>query len=306
MAPPRTIAVFVLGALWALSPALSADQRASATAQAMSLLRKAQQVVAGSVTVTSLALEGRQLPLPAFIFARGGGEPDTAGARTAEWLFMLPDRYRSTSIGASELSYRGFSGERPLLGAKSLSPGVKVGVGAPGLTFIPAQRVVAARLLLGILGTIDGPLRLNVALDPSGSLRVTGPNDFECFVDLDPASAAPLRVRYFDTVGFAYSGTTGQVSGDSGGGGSGARGGSGGIRGGSGSGRSFSSGPPERAEISITFDDRRRVGGVLMPHRITTTARSIATGNEETREEIRFERVTVNPPLTVEDIEREL
>ncbi len=298
----RRLALVVSGTVLCLSTVSWADRGTIAAEQGTSILLKARQAVSGDVTVTALALEGQRR----FAFLPENGTLTPKVTATLELLFMLPDRYRQTSIDTGSATYAGFSGDLPLSGAKSLSPGVRIGVGTPGAEFVPRQRVVAARLLLGMLGITDGPLRLTARADATGAIRVTGPGEFDGFVDLDPATGAPRRVRYIDMVGFVSKGTSGPASGSAQGDGSAAGGRGGSSAGSSGSGRSFTSGPPERAEITISFDDRRPVDRVMIPHRITTRARSLATGDEETREELHVERVTVNPPLTVADIEREL
>lgn len=61
-------------------------------------------------------------------------------------------------------------------------------------------------------------------------------------------------------------------------------------------------GLPQRVEyeaskrrVSIAFGDRRKVGGVLLPHTITTTLDGMPL------EEIRVSEITINPPLTKAD-----
>jgi hypothetical protein len=50
-------------------------------------------------------------------------------------------------------------------------------------------------------------------------------------------------------------------------------------------------------EIAITFHDHRAVDGILLPHRITTTA----VAENALLWELRFEKVLVNPPLIAAD-----
>jgi len=54
----------------------------------------------------------------------------------------------------------------------------------------------------------------------------------------------------------------------------------------------------EQTAISIAFGDRRPVGGLLWPHRITTTR------DGETIDDLFLEEIEVNPPLTAEAFER--
>jgi hypothetical protein len=55
----------------------------------------------------------------------------------------------------------------------------------------------------------------------------------------------------------------------------------------------------DRAVLTTAFSDRRSVGGVQMPYRMVTTA-----GADRIVDELRFDQVAVNPPLTKADFSR--
>jgi hypothetical protein len=241
--------------------------------QASAPLNRAHQAVTGGVTVKSLALEGAHAMSTELMKV-----PPSAPVGREELLFLFPDQYRQMIINPSMWSYHGFSGHTPLLGAKMLDPNGHADAGTPAPNFVDVQRLTAARLLLGILGDAGGVLSANASPTGAGTLHLVGANDFDCLLDLDPATGMPLRVRYADLVGFLPPFDPTQ--------------------------KLWRSDPPERAEVTITFSDRRPVDGVRLPHRITTTARSLSTGRENLREELRFERVLVNPPLTAADFLR--
>jgi hypothetical protein len=54
----------------------------------------------------------------------------------------------------------------------------------------------------------------------------------------------------------------------------------------------------------MAFGDRRLTDGVKLPHRVTTTARSLARGARSISEDFTFTKVFVNPPLTPADLSK--
>lgn len=249
------------------------DQRAQREAQSTSPLNRAHRAVTGGATVKSLALEGPRAVATDLMMV-----PPSAPVQRVELLFLLPDQYRQTLANPSMMSYHGFSGNAPLLGAKALQPNTHADAGTPAPNFVGTQRTIAARLLFGILGDATGVMNANASAANANTLHLVGPNDFDCLLDLDPATGVPLRLRYTSTVPFLPPFDPNQ--------------------------KNWRSDPAERAEVTVTFADRRMIDGVRLPFRITTTARSLATGRENILEELRFERVLVNPPLTAADFSR--
>jgi hypothetical protein len=55
--------------------------------------------------------------------------------------------------------------------------------------------------------------------------------------------------------------------------------------------------PPESVEVTLTFEDRRTVDGFSLPFRIRQTARGV------TFQDIKFDSILVNPPLTAAEFE---
>lgn len=235
-----------------------------------SSLQKAQRAVAGNVNVKSLALEGSRASAPQL-----RSVPPLAPVERVEVLYLLPAHYRQLLVNPSMMSYRGFSRDAPLSGAKALQQNVHADAGTPAVNFVETQRVVAARLAFGILGGAGGIMAVTASAAGANIWHLVGPNNFDCLLDLDPATGMPLRVRYTGMIGFMPPFDPTQ--------------------------KQWRSDPPERAEVTMTFADRRLIDGVQVPFRVTTTARSLSTGRQEIREELRFEQVRVNPPLTPAD-----
>ena len=238
-----------------------------------SSLQKAQRAVSGNVSVKSLALEGSRASA-----AELRSVPPRAPVERVEVLYLLPGHYRQLQVNPSMMSYRGFSRDAPLLGAKALQPNAHADAGTPAVNFVETQRVVAARLAFGILGDAGGIMAVTASAAGANIWHLVGPSDFDCLLDLDPTTGMPLRVRYNGMVGFLPPFDPNQ--------------------------KNWRSDPPERAEVTMTFADRRPIDGVQVPFRVTTTARSLSTGRQDIREELRFEQVRVNPPLTPADFSR--
>ena len=260
-------------ALLCAPPSLVAARPGQRPVPATSSMQKAPRAVSGNVTVKALALEGSRATGPELMMV-----PPRAPGWRVELLFLLPEQYRQMFVSASMMSYGGFSRDVPLLGAKALQPNVSADAGTPAANFVDKQRVMAARLAFGILGDAGGIMQVTATPAGAGSWHLVGANDFDCLIDLDPATGVPLRVRYTDQVGFLPPFDPAE--------------------------KQWRSDPPERAEITITFADRRSIDGVLLPFRVTTTARSLSTNRTNIREDIRFERVRVNPALTPADFSR--
>ena len=200
--------------------------------------------------------------------------PPMAPKGRVELLFLLPEHYRQMFVGPSMMSRRFLAGTC----RSSSAPGeCHADAGTPAANFVETQRAVAAAPLRDS-GDAGGIKQVTATPAGAGTWHLVGANGFDCLIDLDRATGLPLSVRYTDMVGFLppYDPTEKQWRSD----------------------------PPERAEVTITFADRRLIDGVHLPFRITTTARSLSTGRKNTREEIRFERVRVNPPLTAADFSR--
>lgn len=260
-------------ALLCAAPSLVAARQGQRPIQAPSLMQKAPRAVSGSVTVKSLALEGSRATGPELMMV-----PPIAPMGRVELLFLLPEQYRQMLVSPNMMSYRGFSRDVPLLGAKVLQSNTHADAGTPATNFVDTQRVVAARLVFGILGDAGGIMHVTATPAGPGTWHLVGANDFDCLIDLDRATGVPLRVRYTDLVGFLPPFEPAE--------------------------KQWRSDPPERAEVTITFTDRRLIDGVQLPFRVTTTARSLSSGRQNMGEDVRFEHVRVNPPLIPADFSR--
>ncbi len=189
------------------------------------------------------------------------GEPESLDIR-----ILLPDRYLRTENNGRVLKTAGFNGDELLNGVHALIPGDSFG-SSYGPDQIVTERVRLTRLLTGLLATSSPVLPLT-ARPGTGSTAVglTGPNGLTWTLDLDPSTSLPSRLRFEGNV---YTPSAG----------------------------SRMSGPPTptRGEITMTFGERRNTDGLNLPYRITTSAAGV------TSEDIRLQRIVVNPPLTIKD-----
>ena len=234
-----------------------------------------QKAVSGATKIESLILEGGiRIGIDT---GTGQLTPDPA---PIEMRLLPPAHY----LRAYETAYRGvfttlhqdgFRGPAPLYASTPLQPGTTSSSSPVGDAYVSAQRAAAARLFLGVTGMLEGPLVLKVEPGIAAStLHVTGPDNFDCDVDVAADTGTPLRVRYEGSSFFYTPPAEGQRRADQ---------------------------WVDKAEFTLGFADRRPVGGVLVPYAITLTARSLRTGQSYVTEEIRLERARVNPPLTVSD-----
>lgn len=228
------------------------------------------RAVAGNLKVSTFEFRGRVL---SGVDGRTGRFPDSfvgelsVKLRPPDAFIRIEDRQYSTSTN-------GYAGSTPLFDVTYKAGGAG-SAGFDKATYVPEQRAAAARLALGILGVLNGPLPLRAErLGASNTFRMTGPDSFDCFVDVAADTGLPLRVRYTRT-SFFYTPPA--------------------------AGEAFAARRSERAEMVLTFADRRRVDGVLVPYSIDTTARSLVTGESLKTEEIKVSEARVNPPLAASD-----
>ncbi|MEX2270151.1 MAG: hypothetical protein WD690_01680 [Vicinamibacterales bacterium] len=190
--------------------------------------------------------------------------------------FGFPDRYVRVDEREGTLQRGGFYGLKPIHEIKALSPDVRVGVNPPTPDFVERQKVPVAHWLLGMLTDTKGMLDVKVAPVPGSPnlLLATGPGMFSARIDLDAASGMPLRVRYDDKLFIRQPLTAEDRK----------------------AGR-MQRGQNEDVEVIITFEDRRAVDGLMLPHRIVRTVKGVRW------EEIRFQTIAVNTPLTAADFQ---
>lgn len=178
---------------------------------------------------------------------------------------LLPDNYLRIVTDATSERRSGFAGNKLLNAHRALKPGDSFGA-TYGPEQIGLERAWLARFMLGLLAQKIPVIPIALRRASAASIEVTGPESFAAFLDLDETTRAPLRVRYQGPVRFPEPGSLGPP-------------------------------PPQQAEIVWTFQDRRDEGGLRLPHRITRTVRDI------TFEDMRFEKIVVNPRLAAKDFE---
>jgi len=219
-----------------------------------SLLEAGRRAVGGTAAggVRSLVVQGRRRVLI-------GSTGKLSEPRPLEIRILLPDRYLRITVDGPSESRFGFAGTELLNSIRALKPGDSFGA-TWGPEQIGIERAWFARFLLGMLSHTTAVAHLKVHPSAATSVEVTGDDGFSAFVDFDESTNTPLRVRHVGNVHFPVPGSTMPP-------------------------------PPEKAEVIWTFQDRRLVGGLRLPHRVTRMARDV------TLEEMVFEKFEINPPL---------
>jgi len=241
------------------------------------MLRAARDAMGGDATVR--ALKGLRLTGTEWSsqFVRGGYTLDTEEGY--ELRIALPDRFLEISIFPSPLSSeirKGFVGDRMIssMGGRSTDP-------QSNATYI---RKRAAEHLLLLLARTESWSGLTFEATGPNVLQARGLDGYAARLEFDPGTHLLSKLIYRQRRQVRTPNTIlrrGQPAAPRGASGGGAGGGS-------------SSDLPE-VEITVTLNDRRQVGGILLPHRITTTAQNIVLW------ELRFESIVVNPTFTEAD-----
>jgi hypothetical protein len=177
-----------------------------------------------------------------------------------EMRLVFPSRYVRIDETPAAVRRTGFDGTTAIwqLVAK---PGATVKSGPPGEDFVARQRARVARLLLGMIADTKDVLTVSARAADGGRVRVTGPDGFDALIECD-AVGLPVRLTYQDNV---Y------------------------VPGGMGSMAQ------ERTEVTMLFEDRKRVDGLTLPHRI----RLVAAARQ--LDEWRFEKIVLNPKFADAD-----
>jgi hypothetical protein len=241
------------------SSALSAPQSRQSTPEAA--LASAREALGGAhvAGVKSLVLQGESQTVN---LANSQMNPPAL----LEIRVLLPDRYLRIDMTETIEQRSGFSGETVLNAIKPRKPDVNVG-GSWGPEQIKTERYAIARLMLGLLARTDMLQGLRPAAANADSIAFEAPDGFAATLELDPSTRAPVRLLYRSFVRFPPP-----------------------------AGQPIKGLPPGTdADVTIAFSERRAVGGVLLPHRITTTAR------EFTLSDLRFHKIVVNTALAPED-----
>jgi hypothetical protein len=242
-----------------VSSTVSAAQTRRATPEAA--LASAREALGGAhvLGVKSLLLQGESQALN---LANSQMSPPSL----LEIRVLLPDHYLRIDMTETIERRSGFSGETVLNAIKPLKPDVNVS-GSWGPEQIKTERYTISRLILGLLARTD----VLQGLRPSGAsgdtITFEAPDGFAATLELHGSTRVPVRLRYRSFVRFPPP-----------------------------AGQPIVGPPPGAdAEVTIAFSERRPVGGVLLPHRITTTAK------DYTLSDLRFHKIVVNPKFTPED-----
>lgn len=241
------------------SSALSAAQTRQSPPEAA--LASVREALGGAhvAEVKSLLLQGESQALN---LANSQMSPPTL----LEIRVLLPEHYLRIDMTQTIERRAGFSGETVLNAIKPLKPDVNVS-GSWGPEQIKTERYTIARLILGLLARTDMLQGLRPAAANANSIAFEAPDGFAATLELDPSTRVPVRLRYRSFVRFPPP-----------------------------AGQPIMGPPPGTdADVTIAFSERRAVGGVLLPHRITTTAR------EFTLSDLRFHKIVVNPEFARED-----
>ncbi len=177
---------------------------------------------------------------------------------------------RSVRAGVGLLREEGFVDATTLHSVVALSPDMNVSPSQVGNAYLPSQQAVAARLMLGIAGILEGPLMLTADPPLAGSpnsAHITGGNNQDWILEVEPGSGLPLRIKYSGTAFFYTPPASGQQD---------------------------ASRQVDKADFTLIFSDRRAINGFLIPHVITKNARSQVTGKSYDQEVIRIDHVLVN------------
>jgi hypothetical protein len=231
------------------------------------------RAVGAKTTVRALALEGTAL-----VGTDGRTGDLTTQPAPIEIRLLLPAHYLRKEERFGFLRKEGFSHDVSLRDSRPLTPGQEYRPVLVDANDAKVQRATAARWALGLLGSTDAYLRLNATAVPGSREVLISADGVEWRVDLASDSDAPARVRYRAIAPFYTPPAPGERQ----------------------AARAM-----EDADWTWTFSDRRAVDGILIPHRVTISARSV-TSNRTTRlEEITFARARVNPPLTAADFAKD-
>lgn len=248
----------VVAFLTASSALAAAQARQSAPVAAFA---SAQEALGGThVTgVKSLLLQGESQSLNL-------ANSQMSSPRLLEIRVLLPDHYLRIERTETTERRSGFSGETVLNAIKPLKPDVNVS-GSWGPEQIKTERYTIARLLLGVLARSDMLQGLRPASASGNTITFEAPDGFAAILELDAATRVPVRLRYRSFVRFPPP-----------------------------AGQPIMGPPPGTdADVTVVFGERRAVAGVLLPHRITTTAK------EFTLSDLRFHKIIVNPSFTRAD-----
>ena len=201
----------------------------------------------------------------------------TTAVEPFEMKLLLPNHYIRVENRVGFRRVEGFRDHTLIKVFRPLAPGgPPPSVNVDATAELSRQRVLAARWVVGILGSLDGVLPL--AAKPGNTphtLRVTGPEGFDCYLDLSEGGV-PLRLRFEAAAPFYTPPSPGERQ----------------------AGRKM-----ERAEWTWTFANRKMIDGVQIPHALSIAARSLESDLTTRIEEFTVRTAVINPALTTADFQ---
>lgn len=236
------------------------DLRSNTQAQESPLAR-ARQALGGEQRIAAI----RSLAM--------SGVRNNATTSTIEYRMVFPDQFVRVEVN-ERLGYKahtGFNGSTPILDRRPVTRAKDTffsGLAAPPDDHVDRQRMGLAQLLIGMLADSKHVLDVKYQPKDATTISVTGPGNFSGTLELDAATGVPARFRYSGEVHVPELAATPDAN--------------------SRRTKVFAS---RKGEITLTFEDRRDVNGVLLPHRILRTIPG------QTLEELRLERIALNPQL---------
>lgn len=190
---------------------------------------------------------------------------------------LLPDWYVRTAGDGPTARRSGFV-QGTLVGFKPAGLPGSDKYKAQEAAWIQDYRMYLGRLLLGALGETS-PARLVVKRVLSSGdndvIEVAAPDGTVLDLDLDKRSHVPIRIRFNQVVPVVAPVTRDE------------------IRAGVVHAPTF-----QQEELTITFEDRRLISGLLLPHLVRKWVRGVAT------ETLRFDSFEVNAPMRPADFDR--
>ena len=278
---------------------INAAANTGADARAEETLKQARAAIGGDDKVRSV-----QSMTALGKFRRSFGDRETSGER--EVSFQLPDKYISTDtfavggLNTAVTSSKVLDGERASMAGR----GQMIIMGGPSVTEEQKQamyrrnfRTEWARLLVGLL--LTSPQSFPVEFKYAGEaeaedgkadvLDATGPDSFAVRLFLDKATHLPLMLTYKTQM--RRIGAGGPIQ----------------MRHGASQAdmdklakeMAEKAGPPQEVEQQIRFAEYKKVGGLMLPHRI-----SQAEGGE-VREEWEVTKYVINPQLKADTFKRD-
>lgn len=216
-----------------LSVAVLCHQRGVLATQdrsAAALLEQARHAIgspAGLAAVKSLILKG-EAQRRNQLYRPGADPADAAYVQVPfEIRTLLPDYYLATwARGRGSPMVLAFHGDKSLNGNR-----------------VDLERQNFVRLMLALFLRLDTaiPLKVDERVFGAATLKVTGAGGFAAFLELDPISHLPLRLRYTITM---------------------------------------KNGPDagKAREMTLELEDRRLIGGLSLPHRIVMSHAGVHDG----------------------------